>query len=129
MSGNYLLDTSVVIDFLEGDHALTDHVDQAEAIFVSCVTLGELYVGARKSAKAAENLARVEQYALESTILDANLDTARLYGRIKNELRLRGQPIPENDIWIAAVAVQHNLILVTRDAHFSRISDLLTDGW
>lgn len=88
MSGSYLLDTSVVIDFLEGDHALTDHVDQAEAIFVSCVTLGELYVGARKSVKAAANLARVEQYALESTIVDANLDTARLYGRIKNEMRL-----------------------------------------
>ena len=56
--------------------------------------------------------------------LPCDFDTARLYGRIKAELRRKGKPIPENDIWIAAAAIQYGLTLVTRDRHFDFIDGL-----
>ena len=58
------------------------------------------------------------------TILVCDTETARQYGRIKVELRRKGRPIPENDMWIAAVALQHGLTLATRDAHFDAIDGL-----
>ncbi|GCL35383.1 virulence associated protein C [Sphaerospermopsis reniformis] len=51
-------------------------------------------------------------------MLECNTQTSRIYGEIKNQLRLKGRPLPENDIWIAAMSLQYNLILVTRNAHF-----------
>ncbi|MFM7324349.1 MAG: PIN domain-containing protein, partial [Nodosilinea sp.] len=50
-------------------------------------------------------------------------------GEVKNRLRFKGRPLPENDVWIAAVALQHDLILVTRDAHFQEVENLQTVGW
>ena len=65
--------------------------------------------GARKSARAAENLARPDKFVASSTILACETATAQQYGDIKNTLRAKGRPIPENDIWIAAIAMQHQL--------------------
>ena len=62
-------------------------------------------------------------------MLGCDTQTARHYGQVKNQLRVKGRPIPENDLWIAAVARQHALTLVTRDKHFSDIDDLPTVGW
>ena len=58
------------------------------------------------------------------TVLPCDRDTARYYGLIKNQLRQQGKPIPENDIWVAATAQQHNLCLISRDKHFTQIEDL-----
>jgi tRNA(fMet)-specific endonuclease VapC len=56
-------------------------------------------------------------------------NTAKFYGSIKAALRKKGKPIPENDIWIAAIAQQYDLILITRDNHFSEIDNLNTELW
>ncbi|NOY42526.1 MAG: type II toxin-antitoxin system VapC family toxin, partial [Planctomycetes bacterium] len=56
-------------------------------------------------------------------------DTARVYGEIKTALRRKGRPIPDNDIWIAAVAIQHSLSLVSRDEHFANIERLSLVRW
>ncbi|NJO80161.1 MAG: type II toxin-antitoxin system VapC family toxin, partial [Cyanobacteria bacterium RM1_2_2] len=53
----------------------------------------------------------------------------RQYGEVKNKLRLKGRPLPENNIWIAALALQHALILITRDAHFQEVENLQTVAW
>ena len=57
-------------------------------------------------------------------MLDVTFDTASLYGTIKANLRKKGKPIPENDIWIAAIAMQHDLTLLTRDRHFEAVDGL-----
>lgn len=62
-------------------------------------------------------------------MLACDLDTAREYGVIKNALREKGRLIPENDIWIAAIARQHDLTLVTRDEHFKEIKHLKVEMW
>ena len=67
----------------------------------------------------------IEQHMLFS----CDLETARRYGIIKDRLRRKGTIIPDNDIWIAAIAMQHGLILVTRDAHFDEVESLQTERW
>jgi len=93
------------------------------------IVLGELYFGAHKSGRVEENLARIDEFAISSSILACDTDTAKEYGIIKNTVRMKGRPIPENDIWIAAIARQYGLTLVTRDAHFDEIEGLSVNIW
>jgi tRNA(fMet)-specific endonuclease VapC len=71
----------------------------------------------------------VERFAANQSIVPCDLSVAREYGRLKQSLRERGRPIPENDMWIAATAKCHDMVLVTRDRHFHEIEDLLTAAW
>lgn len=84
-----------------------------QSCWVSSIT------GARKSANAEQNLARLDDLAFAASILAIDADTAKEYGRVKNELRAKGTPIPENDLWIAALARQHAFVLVSRDEHLT----------
>jgi tRNA(fMet)-specific endonuclease VapC len=129
VSGSYLLDTNIVIAFFSGEPAVIDQFDQADEILLPSIVLGELVFGARKSSRAAENLARIEDLSRQVVVLDCDSDTARQYGAIKNALRLKGRPIPDNDIWIAAIARQYRLTLITRDTHFAEVDDLPSGIW
>jgi tRNA(fMet)-specific endonuclease VapC len=71
----------------------------------------------------------VEELAEETTVLSCDAGTAAQYGEIKNQLRAKGRPLPENDIWIAAIAIQHGLTLVSRDRHFEEIEALPHEVW
>jgi tRNA(fMet)-specific endonuclease VapC len=74
-------------------------------------------------------VSRIEEFAAITTVLSCDTQTARYYGQIKNMLRAKGRPVPENDLWIAAIARQHSLTLVTRDNHFNEIDGLPTVCW
>ena len=76
-----------------------------------------------------QNIERIAELVATTTILGTDADTALYYGQVKTELRQKGRPIPENDIWIAAIALQYDLTLITRDAHFEYIENLLTEEW
>jgi tRNA(fMet)-specific endonuclease VapC len=91
---------------------------------VSSVSVGELIFGALKSTNQAQNLARIDEFVDSSVVLPCDADTARCYAGIKHELRNKGRPIPDNDLWIAALAMQHDLLLLTFDKHFGEISQL-----
>ncbi len=108
---------------------MLSNLDRAGEVFVPAVALGELFFGAVKSGRPAENTARVEQFASERTVITCDLDVAREYGRLKQRLKEKGRPIPENDIWIAAAAKHHEMVLATRDRHFVEIEDLRTTDW
>jgi tRNA(fMet)-specific endonuclease VapC len=129
MSGRYLLDTNVIIALFADESDVKENLATAEDAFVPSIAIGELCYGARKSGKPRENLARIDELAAGSVVLGCDTETARHYGDAKNKLRLKGQPLPENDIWIAAPAIQHNLILATRDGHFQAIEGLKTTAW
>jgi tRNA(fMet)-specific endonuclease VapC len=129
MSGRYLLDTNVIIDLLANEESVKAMLGDADEAFVSSIAIGELYYGAEKSTRPQENVSRIEQFATVTTVLACDSETARHYGQIKNMPRAKGRPIPENDLWIAAVARQHGLTLVSRDKHFTEIEDLPTVGW
>jgi tRNA(fMet)-specific endonuclease VapC len=129
MNGRYLLDTNVIIALFAEDRAVKDNLGEAGEVFVPSIAIGELCYGARKSARAKENLARIDEFAANNVVLGCDTETARRYGDVKNALRIRGRPIPENDIWIAAVALQHGLTLVTHDTHFGEIESLSIAAW
>lgn len=129
MNGRYLLDTNILIALLADEPQAKRSLAQAEQVFLPSIAIGELFYGARKSEKLAHNLQRIDQFAASNVVLGCDTDTARHYGEIKNTLRLKGRPIPENDVWIAALAVQHGLTLVTRDEHFNEIEDLQIVLW
>ena len=129
MSGKVLLDTNIVIALFADEASIKENLSKTEEVFIPNVVIGELFYGAHKSARAKNNLARIEDLASSSMILGCDTETARVYGEIKNSLRIKGHPIPENDIWIAAIAVQHNLTLVSRDSHFSEIENLRVVAW
>jgi tRNA(fMet)-specific endonuclease VapC len=105
MNGKYLLGTNIVIALFANEPAVKDNLAKAEEVFAPSVVVGKLFYGAHKSARAKENLARIDDFASSSLVLGCDKETARVYGRIKNTLRIKGRPLPENDIWIAAVAV------------------------
>jgi tRNA(fMet)-specific endonuclease VapC len=71
--------------------------------------------------------ARVAAFVLSRQVLPCDTGTAYHYAVVKDELRRRGRPIPENDLWIAALARQYGLTLATRDAHYAGIDQLRTD--
>lgn len=129
MSGSYLLDTNIIIGLFADEEAVKSNFAQADAVFIPSIVAGELYYGARKSARTTKNLERIDELVAESAVLVCDVETAQYYGEVKNKLRLKGRPLPENDIWIAALALQYNLTLVTRDAHFQEIKNLQTVAW
>ena len=128
-SGRYLLDTNIVIALFTGDRSVEAKVTNIENVALAPPIIGELCFGAQKSEKVTENLYRINMFIEEHLLFSCDLETAQWYGIIKNQLRRKGRPIPNNDIWIAAVAMQHGLILVTRDSHFDAVETLQTERW
>jgi len=106
-----------------------NHIAAAKEIFIPAVVIGGLFFGAFKSTHTEENISRIEKFAFFNTVLSCGAVTGKEYGRIKNLLKKKGSPIPENDIWIAAVAIEHDLALVTRDEHFTNIDGLRRKSW
>lgn len=129
LNGKYLLDTNVAIALFAGDLAVQEKVRSAEYIVAAPPVIGELCFGAQKSNKVTENLHKINILVQQSIVFPCDLETARWYGIIKDQLRRKGSPIPDNDIWIAAIAIQHGLILVTRDSHFNEVESLRTEHW
>jgi tRNA(fMet)-specific endonuclease VapC len=129
VSGRLLADTSVVVEFLRGNTSVAARLLQADKVYTSGIILGELYFGALISGKVAENTRTIDAFGSSTSLLPCDEDVAREYSIIRKRLRDKGKPIPENDIWIAATARQHNLTLVTRDAHFTEIDNLDLERW
>ena len=124
-----LLDTNIVIALFASDANVQAQLEGAGEVFIPAIVFGELYYGARKSGRVGANVRRVDELLAVSAVLDCDAETAQFYAIIKNGLRVKGKPIPENDIWIAALALQHDLTLVTRDAHFAEVADLIIARW
>ena len=125
---SFLPDTNAAVAYLNGDEAIETLLVSGQ-LFLSSIVLGELYFGAENSARREQNLIRVSSFATGRSILDCDAETARLYGQIKKALRAKGKPIPQNDTWIAAQALQHGLTLITRDAHFQQVDGLPVVTW
>ena len=129
MSGRVLLDTNIVIALFAGEVVIQQRLAETDEVFLSSIVLGELYYGAQKSARAETNTARINMLTVGNAILGCDLITAQHYGVIKDYLRAKGYPIPENDIWIAATARQHQLTLATRDEHFQAVEGIVVERW
>jgi tRNA(fMet)-specific endonuclease VapC len=123
MSGNALLDTNAVIALFAGDPAAVGAVANKTAVYLCVPVVGELRYGALASSRVQQNIARLEEFAGAMAVLPCDVESTVFYGAVKYELRGKGRPIPENDVWIAAIARQHKLTLVSRDAHFEALDN------
>jgi tRNA(fMet)-specific endonuclease VapC len=119
-----LLDSNVVIGLFGGEPLIVERIDACAEVFLPVIVLGELYYGAMRSTRRSNNVARLEEFARRVAVLPCMPETARTYGRIKAALSGKGRPIPENDVWIAAFALQHDLTVLTKDNHFTEIEGL-----
>ncbi len=128
-TGRYLLDTSIVIPILRKEPSATSALTGAEELFISAVVLGELYYGAYRSTNSEQNLQEIKRFTENCIVLEVNNSVAESYGLLKDYLRRRGKPIPENDIWVAATALLYELPLVARDAHFLEVPELRLVEW
>ena len=129
MGGRLLLDTSVVIALFQKDPAAEQLVTGGGERFLPVPALGELYLGVPRSRRPDLALAQITSLAATIRILPCDAGTARIYGDIKHDLWAKGRPIPENDMWIGAIARRHGLTVATRDRHFSEIGGLATVAW
>jgi tRNA(fMet)-specific endonuclease VapC len=128
-AGRYLLDTNILIALLAAEPSVTAALRAAPAVFIPSIALGELFYGAAKSGRPAQNTQAVEALSAVAAVVPCGAETVRRYGELKARLRSRGSPIPENDLWIAAVALEHDLTLVTRDTHFAALPEITTTAW
>ena len=130
MIGNRaLLDTCAAVALLNGDAAIAHLLKGIETPVLCVPVLGELHYGALNSKHSAENISRIDAFANTCEMAQVNEATSREYAALKIELRKKGRPIPENDIWIAALASQYGLALITKDAHFEAIVGLDIFSW
>jgi len=132
MSGNnnVLLDSNIVIEVFAGNKDIADKISGLKGnLVISSIVIGELYVGIYRVANKAKHLKMLDDFLNLCIILDADKSTAKLYGEMVSILYKKGKPIPTNDIWIAAIAKQHNLTLISKDKHFAEINGLAIKSW
>lgn len=129
LNKSYLLDTSVAVAFLRGDSSSIQAVAAASKAFLCDVVLGELYYGAYRSDSPQISLSQVREFALRFVLLNGSERAADLYGELKSVLQAQGNLIPDNDLWIAAIALAYGLTVITRDNHFQRIPDLSLESF
>ena len=122
-----LVDTNVIIRFLNGQTELFSLFDEIENLYVSSISVGELMYGAELSQKKDYNSTGYYSFCEQMKVLNIDMEIAKTYGKIKSMLKSKGRPIPENDIWIAATALTANLSLVTADRDFENIPDLIIE--
>jgi tRNA(fMet)-specific endonuclease VapC len=128
----YLLDTNIVIYVIKRRPVEVMGVFNANAgrMAISAITLSELFHGAEKSARVAQNLAVVEEFASLLDVLPYGAKASQHYGAIRTALERTGRPIGVNDLHIAAHARSEGLTLVTNNlAEFERVPGLLAENW
>ena len=129
MNGRYLLDTNIVIAIFAQDASVAFQLATAAEVLIPSIVIGELFYGAYNSKRRAENVQRINDFIEANTIISCDSETAQCYGQIKNTLKIKGRPIPENDIWIAAIAQQHKLTLISRDGHLNEVDSIELEVW
>jgi tRNA(fMet)-specific endonuclease VapC len=120
------IDTNRLTDLLRGDARLAERLVVCDEVWVPLVVLGEIKAGFHGGTQRHRNEALLQRFLAKATVsvLLPGRETAEHYARIFVQLKRAGTPVPDNDLWIAALALEHDLTLITRDRHFDRISQL-----
>jgi tRNA(fMet)-specific endonuclease VapC len=121
------LDTTRYVDLCKGVVETVAIVEEAEVIVLPFVVLGELRAGFVHGRRQAENERILRRFLLKDGVgvLFADDQTTHHYASIFRQLRKQGTPIPTNDMWLAALVLQHNLVLHARDKHFDRLPQVV----
>lgn len=127
--GKLALDTNAVIAYREGISDVCKLVDEADVIILPVTVIGELLYGALNSTKTKNNEKFVHKFVEYSLVMQIDEAVAARYARVRFDLKRRGTPIPENDIWIAAACLDLEVPLLSRDDHFKLVPGLNVISW
>lgn len=123
---NVALDTNRYVDFARGDSDVVGILEHAAGIVLPLMVLGELRAGFAVGVHGAHNEGILRRFLLRSrvTVISPDEQTSYHYAAVYRQLREQGTPIPVNDMWIAAIVLQHGLVLYARDRHFDRLPQI-----
>lgn len=123
-----LIDTNAYVAYKYNDPLVVEVIQHAEILVMSPIVLGELLGGFEHGKHSRKNRDELQEFLSSSRIRFFSLspDTASFYSQIYSSLKSKGKPIPTNDMWIAAQALEHGCVLCTYDKHFKVIDGLIT---
>jgi len=124
MNGRISLDTNIVIRLFKNEHKIIKTLSTMSPFCLPIPVIAELLFTAKNSSRREENLKIYNEFIDVCTVLNITRKTANHYSFIRLELKQKGRPIPENDLWIASICREQKVPLITRDAHFDNIDDL-----
>ena len=124
-----ILDTNAISAMAEGDTKLEKILPDITSQFLPVICLGEYRAGVIRSKTRAELEHWLEILEQSRAVLRVESETARCYADIFSDLRGRGRMIPLNDVWIAALALQHRMPLLSRDKHFDEVQNVTRVSW
>lgn len=124
-----VVDTNALSAWAEGNPGIEAPLASARQLVIPSIVLGEYYFGIRKSKHRKRYEAWMRDYLVFVKVGLINHQTAKTYADIRLELKKQGTPIPSNDTWIAAVARQHGLPVLSNDTHFDRVKKLKRIGF
>jgi len=124
-----MMDTSAYTAFLRGSPEVKEAVQQADEIVFNPVVLGELIAGFLMGRNERKNRAILKDFLSSPRVIVAEIDeeTSERYAVIIQSLRMKGTPIPTNDLWIAASAMQRGLKVLTTDKHYLEVPQIITE--
>ena len=120
------LDTNRYTDLCRGDRAVVEVIELADEVWLPFIVIGELRAGFAVGTQGPRNEGVLRRFLLKPgvAVLYADEQTTHHYATVYRQLRKQGTPIPTNDMWIAALVLQHSLVLCARDAHFDALPQL-----
>lgn len=121
-----LIDTNAYSDLVRGDSSVARLLNQADIVYLPVIVIGELKRGFYFGSRVQENMQTLEKFIAKprTRVLDISQETAEQYGILASYLKQQGTPVPINDVWIAALCVQYDLPLLTRDSDFQYLPQL-----
>lgn len=124
-----ILDTNAISALLRGDAALAAVLPENDSLHLPVIAIGEYRAGVARSRDRSRLGRLLDLLIAQSILLPVDNETTFHYASLREDLRRRGRPIPENDLWIGAIARQYDLPVVTRDEHFDSIPDVARVAW
>jgi len=124
-----ILDTNALSAFIDGDRAVGQCLADHGQASIPVIVLGEFRYGLAGSRHRAAYEAWLDEHLPDFDVLAVSAATAVVYARVRVALKKRGRPIPANDVWISALALEHRLPVLTRDVHFDAVPGLKRVGW
>ncbi|TAE19587.1 MAG: type II toxin-antitoxin system VapC family toxin [Bacteroidetes bacterium] len=118
------LDTNIAVDVLNAKTATITLLEAYNTIYLPVTVCGELLFGAKNSSKKVQNEQKYKDFIAQYEVLNVHDAVAEEYAEIRKQLKDKGNPIPENDIWIAAICKVNDVPLITHDKHFSHVEGL-----
>ena len=121
------LDTNRLTDLFRGDAELADRLGECDEVWIPLIVLAEIKAGFYGGSEQHRNEVLLRSFLAKPTVgvLLPARETAEHYARLFVQLKRAGTPIPDNDLWIAALVLEHDLQLITRDGHFDQVPQLL----